>query len=269
MRRHVPANEMLDCRKSSQAAETRLTSRVVRKSHIQRATAFLNPEFRIVSVAPQHRPEYSPTRLGSSLGGPHREGTTYVVVLQSSASRRSTGHLDYRLSADRRLTNHAHDNAAIIPLPSDSAPTLSEILTLLHSRFGGAGLTTTRDGGWREPVVVDARPLVPERLLRFDELTIDVRRREVRVDGKSIALTKSEFDLLAVLADQPGIVFSRREIVLAYKGIDYPVDDRSIDVQMVNVRRKLGRAATRLQTIRGVGYRFVADSALVPGDEKP
>lgn len=221
-----------------------------------------------MSMVVQHRPGYPPTQIGTSLRAPQREGTTFIVVLQSDSSRQPAGLLDDRLSVNDRLPVE-HDNATIVQLPFDAAPSVSEILTLLRSRFGSVGLQATRGAGLHESVVVDARPLVAERLLRFDELSIDIPRREVRVDGRLITLTKSEFDLLAVLADQPGIVFSRREIVLAYKGLDYPVDDRSIDVQMVNVRRKLGRAAKRLQTIRGVGYRFVADSALVPGDETP
>ena len=260
---------MLNGGKSFVTGEKQRTPPLVRKSRSQTATASPIQEFRVVSMVAQHRPGYPPTQVGPSLRAPRSEGRTFIVVLQSDASRQPAGLLDDRLSVNDRLPVDAHDHATIVQLPFDAAPSVSEILTLLRSRFGSVALQTTRGAGLQESVVVDARPLVAERLLRFDELSIDIPRREVRVDGRLITLTKSEFDLLAVLADQPGIVFSRREIVLAYKGLDYPVDDRSIDVQMVNVRRKLGRAAKRLQTIRGVGYRFVADSALVPGDETP
>lgn len=99
-----------------------------------------------------------------------------------------------------------------------------------------------------------------DRLL-FPRLSIYRRRREVFIDGVEQPLTKSEFDLLVELASQPGVVFSRRQIVLAYKGPDYPVDDRSIDVQVFNLRRKLGPVGRYLQTVRGVGYRFSTNHA--------
>ncbi|MBA4019929.1 MAG: hypothetical protein C0483_22410 [Pirellula sp.] len=212
-------------------------------------------------VTQQHRGSSS-TPMGRSVGAPQRAGTTFIVVLQSGASRNGAGLFNEHLSAPERLPIGAHDDATILQLPIDSAASVSEILKLLRSRFGSVGLPAARGAELQDLPRYEVHAHVAERLLRFDELLIDLPRREVRVDGRSIVLTKSEFDLLAVLADQPGIVFTRREIVLAYKGLDYPVDDRSIDVQMVNLRRKLGRAANRLQTIRGVGYRFVADSAL-------
>ncbi|MBL9084354.1 MAG: winged helix-turn-helix transcriptional regulator [Planctomycetales bacterium] len=149
------------------------------------------------------------------------------------------------------------------PTPAEH-PALGDVLELLHRRFGRLGNVETLSidvPSTSEPPTATESPSSPtqrESLLTIGDLTIDRRRREVEVAGRLCPLTKSEFDLLVVLAEQPGVVFSRREIVLAYKGSDYPVDDRSIDVQMVNLRRKLGPGRRYLQTIRGVGYRFHA-----------
>jgi two-component system phosphate regulon response regulator PhoB len=95
-----------------------------------------------------------------------------------------------------------------------------------------------------------------EEVLKRGNLLINRGRREVLVKGTSIMLTFSEFEILAHLARRPGWVFTRNQIVNAVKGDDYPVTERSIDVQIVGLRRKLGDAADCIETIRGVGYRF-------------
>lgn len=92
--------------------------------------------------------------------------------------------------------------------------------------------------------------------LRFNNLLIHPGRREVLVDGKRIDLTFTEFGILHCLARRPGWVFTRYKIVDAVKGEDYPVTDRSVDVQIVGLRKKLGRAGELIETVRGVGYRF-------------
>ena len=61
-----------------------------------------------------------------------------------------------------------------------------------------------------------------------------------------------------MLAARPGLVYTRDHIVSRVKGDDYPVTDRAIDVQMVNLRRKLGAWAINIETVRGIGYRMKA-----------
>jgi two-component system phosphate regulon response regulator PhoB len=96
-----------------------------------------------------------------------------------------------------------------------------------------------------------------EDVLKRGNLLIDRGRREVLAKGKVlVTLTFSEFEILAHLARRPGWVFTRSQIVNAVKGDDYPVTERSIDVQIVGLRKKLGDAADCIETIRGVGYRF-------------
>ena len=88
------------------------------------------------------------------------------------------------------------------------------------------------------------------------ELVIHPGRRSVLVDGKPADLTFTEFQVLAFLARRPGWVFTRTQIVDAVRGDDYPVTDRSVDVQIVGLRKKLGHSGRYIETVRGVGYRF-------------
>jgi two-component system, OmpR family, alkaline phosphatase synthesis response regulator PhoP len=92
--------------------------------------------------------------------------------------------------------------------------------------------------------------------LRIDDLVINPGRHEVLVKGKKVDLTFTEFRILYALARRPGWVFTRYQIVDAVRGEDYPVTDRSVDVQIVALRRKLGAYGKYIETVRGVGYRF-------------
>jgi two-component system phosphate regulon response regulator PhoB len=91
---------------------------------------------------------------------------------------------------------------------------------------------------------------------RVGDLLIDPARYEVLVNGKSVDLTATEFGILHMLARRPGWVFTRSQIINEVKGDDYPVTDRSVDVQIVGLRKKLGVAGKHIETVRGVGYRF-------------
>ncbi len=101
-----------------------------------------------------------------------------------------------------------------------------------------------------------SEPLDEDITVRIHDLTIHPGRHEVLISGKRADLTSSEFRLLYLLASRPGWVFTRYQIVDALHGEDYPVTDRSVDVQVVGLRKKLGKAAKYIETVRGVGYRF-------------
>lgn len=92
--------------------------------------------------------------------------------------------------------------------------------------------------------------------INIDELVIHPGRHEVRVSGKTVELTLTEFQILHLLSSKPGWVFTRYQIVDKIKGDDYPVTDRSVDVQIVGLRKKLGSAGSLIETVRGVGYRL-------------
>jgi two-component system, OmpR family, alkaline phosphatase synthesis response regulator PhoP len=95
-----------------------------------------------------------------------------------------------------------------------------------------------------------------DSVIQVKEIVIHPGRHEVLVKGKPVDLTYTEFSVLQYLARRPGWVFTRQQIVDAVRGTDYPVTDRSVDVQMVGLRKKLGLAGRYIETVRGVGYRF-------------
>ncbi|BBO68441.1 DNA-binding response regulator [Desulfosarcina alkanivorans] len=94
-------------------------------------------------------------------------------------------------------------------------------------------------------------------ILNVRDLTIHTGRRHVTAQGRSLDLTYTEFQVLYILARRPGWVFTRSQIVDAVRGDDYPVTDRSVDVQIVGLRKKLGPLGKYIETVRGVGYRFM------------
>ncbi|HEV3004441.1 MAG TPA: response regulator [Pirellulales bacterium] len=92
--------------------------------------------------------------------------------------------------------------------------------------------------------------------VKIHELVIHPGRHEVLASGSPLTLTLTEFRLLHFLAQRPGWAFSRNQIVDAVKGDDYPVTERSVDVQVAGLRKKLGAYGDYIETVRGVGYRF-------------
>jgi two-component system phosphate regulon response regulator PhoB len=95
-----------------------------------------------------------------------------------------------------------------------------------------------------------------EDVLNIKGIMIHPGRHEVTVGGKAVDLTASEFGILHFLARRPGWVFTRYQIVDAVHGDDYPVTERSVDVQIVGLRKKLKKAGDAIETVRGIGYRF-------------
>jgi two-component system phosphate regulon response regulator PhoB len=93
-------------------------------------------------------------------------------------------------------------------------------------------------------------------VIKTHDLVINPSRHEVRVKESLVNLTATEFSVLHFLAKRPGWVFSREQIIDSVKGSDYPVTDRSVDVQIVGLRKKLGEIGELIETVRGVGYRF-------------
>jgi two-component system alkaline phosphatase synthesis response regulator PhoP len=93
-------------------------------------------------------------------------------------------------------------------------------------------------------------------VIQTHNLVIHPGRREVRVNDDPVQLTFTEFGILHYLARRPGWVFTRSQIVDEVRGDDYYVTDRSVDVQIVGLRKKLGPAGEYIETVRGVGYRF-------------
>lgn len=103
----------------------------------------------------------------------------------------------------------------------------------------------------RQAAAVDQQTVV-----RVRDIVIDPGRHAATCAGRRLELTATEFRLLHFLARKPGWVFTREQIVDGVKGEDYPVTDRSVDVQIVGLRKKLAARGDVIETVRGVGYRF-------------
>jgi DNA-binding response OmpR family regulator len=95
--------------------------------------------------------------------------------------------------------------------------------------------------------------------IRIKDLIIDRENFEVKLNNEKLELTFSEFKLLELLASYPGKVFPRSQLIESGFGIDYFVSERSVDVRIVNLRRKLGKHKDLIETVRSVGYRFNVD----------
>jgi two-component system phosphate regulon response regulator PhoB len=93
-------------------------------------------------------------------------------------------------------------------------------------------------------------------LLRFKDLVIDLKGYVVRVSGECIDLTKTEFDIIALLAGRPNQVFTRARILEHVRDDDYPITERVVDYQITGLRKKLGKLGDYIKTVRGVGYKF-------------
>jgi two-component system, OmpR family, alkaline phosphatase synthesis response regulator PhoP len=95
-----------------------------------------------------------------------------------------------------------------------------------------------------------------EKIIEIRDVVIHPGRHEVRVGGAAVVLSSTEFRMLYLLASKPGWVFSRQQILDGVHGDKYAITDRAVDVQIVGLRKKLGRAGKNIETVRGVGYRF-------------
>lgn len=101
-----------------------------------------------------------------------------------------------------------------------------------------------------------SEPVADDAVIRSHGIEIHPGRHQVTVDDAPVELTATEFKILHFLAKRPGWVFTRYQIVDGIRGPNYPVTERSVDVQVVALRRKLGERGEAIETVRGVGYRF-------------
>jgi len=99
------------------------------------------------------------------------------------------------------------------------------------------------------------------KLVEIHNIKINPRTQEVSIGEKRINLTFTEFHILHLLASHPGWVFTRYQIIDKIRGNKYPVTDRSVDFQIVGLRKKMEKAGSFIQTIRGVGYRFKSNDS--------
>jgi len=95
--------------------------------------------------------------------------------------------------------------------------------------------------------------------ISIHKININLEKHIVVSEGKMIELSVTEFSILKYLCKNPGWVFSRNQIISAVKGDDYPVTERSVDVQILGIRKKLKNQGHFLETVRGIGYRMAEE----------
>jgi len=95
------------------------------------------------------------------------------------------------------------------------------------------------------------------RPIHVGNLRIDPRRREATIGDRTLELRAREFDLLAALARDPGVVLTRDALLEDVWGTDFPGETRTVDVHVAEVRKKLGDDGPAIETVRGIGYRIV------------
>ena len=92
--------------------------------------------------------------------------------------------------------------------------------------------------------------------VELEGIILDSLQHRVSANGLNLDLSATEFAFLELLMREPGRVFTRSQAIAKVKGDDYPVTDRSLDVHILSLRRKLGDLAALIETVRGIGYRF-------------
>lgn len=101
-----------------------------------------------------------------------------------------------------------------------------------------------------------AKPKEAAELLTLGNITLDARRHTVSVDGKAVALTLKEYDLLKLMMECRGKVFTRELLLSSVWGTEYVGESRTVDVHVGTLRTKLGNAGAQIRTVRGVGYKL-------------
>ncbi|MBI4731723.1 MAG: response regulator transcription factor [Chloroflexi bacterium] len=97
-------------------------------------------------------------------------------------------------------------------------------------------------------------------VIRLADLTVDASRREARCGERSLDLRTQEFELLLVLAGQPGRVFTREQLLQQAWGFDFYGQTRTVDVHIAHLRKRLSGSACQIETVTGIGYKLVAVS---------
>jgi len=99
----------------------------------------------------------------------------------------------------------------------------------------------------------------PGNIIEISRLRIDLSRHEVTIDGKTVPLRTKEFALLATLAQNQGLVFSREKLLEMVWGFDYYGETRTVDVHINHLREKLEGSGVSIETLRGTGYKLTAE----------
>ena len=184
--------------------------------------------------------ESAPDLVVLDLGLPDLDGADVLREVRQDGRRTPVLVLTARAGVDDRIRGLSLGADDYVTKPFSPTEVVLRVAAVL-SRSGGGGDPEVRSyGGGR--------------------LVVDDRRREVRVDGRTLDLTPTEWGILTSLASVPGRPFSRYELVNRVRGYEYAGYERSIDSHVKNLRQKLGPgAADVVATVTGVGYRLGVD----------
>ncbi|MFG3260234.1 response regulator transcription factor [Streptomyces sp. NPDC048172] len=172
-----------------------------------------------------------------------RTTSTPVIMVTARADVRSRIH-GLNLGADDYVVK-----------PYDMGELLARIHAVSRRRAPEDGVGQARPAGETE-----GDPGAAEGTLTLGAVTIELPTRQVRVDGTEVPLTRKEFDLLALLAQRPGVVFRREQIISEVWRTSWEGTGRTLEVHVASLRSKL-RRPTLIETVRGVGYRMSAQGA--------
>ena len=103
----------------------------------------------------------------------------------------------------------------------------------------------------------DTKKQADGKAVRRGDLSIDPVTREARLASRTLDLRTQEFDLLLTLADQPGRVFTREQLLQLAWGFDYYGQTRTVDVHIAHLRKKLEGGGVKIETVTGVGYKLI------------
>ncbi|MFF6778857.1 response regulator transcription factor [Streptomyces sp. NPDC012637] len=195
----------------------------------------------VLPAAHGERPSYGVILL--DLGLPDQDGyqvcgrirkltSTPVIMVTARADVRSRIH-GLNLGADDYVVK-----------PYDTGELLARIHAVSRRSSGGEDQGTAAEGS----------------TLRLGSVTVELPTRRVSVDGDAVPLTRKEFDLLALLAQRPGVVFRREQIISEVWQTNWEGTGRTLEVHVASLRSKL-RMPALIETVRGVGYRLVPPAA--------
>jgi two-component system OmpR family response regulator len=173
------------------------------------------------------------------------------------------------MSSAARLAARLHALTAVATVDSTPAADVSTTVAVVVDHTGPNGRSSSHRFARPTTINPDVDPLEPsklvyddaerERLNEYAELCINNARRDVSLNGVPLLLTRREYDLLLFLAGHPGRVFTRPQLLKWVWGYDIVSGERTVDVHVRRLRRKLRQQGPTITTIRGIGYRL--DSA--------
>ncbi|MFE3995621.1 response regulator transcription factor [Streptomyces goshikiensis] len=217
--------------------------------HGFRVTHARNGEEALQALLPADAPPFGVVLL--DLGLPDQDG---YEVCGKIRKRTSTPVIMVTARADVRSRIHGLNMGAddYVVKPYDTGELLARIHAVAR-RTGGPENTTTATAG---PAGTGGESGV----VRLGPVSIELPTRRVSVDGADVPLTRKEFDLLALLAQRPGVVFRREQIISEVWRTSWEGTGRTLEVHVASLRSKL-RMPALIETVRGVGYRLVTPAA--------